>query len=381
MKTQSRFQPLVKILPWLGVIALIYGLLLAVNLLSSGFQTGVGDQAKDLFQFATNPLAGLLVGMLATTLIQSSSTVTSIIVSLVAGGLPVALAIPMVMGSNIGTTLTNTVVSLGHIRKGEEFSRAFAAATVHDCFNVCCVLIFLPLEMTTHFLESLAELISGQWLKLLTWQGGEFNLITTLTQPPIQLIMQLTEPLAHPWDGVVMVGLGVSLIFVAIFYLGKLLKQLLVGTAKQILQTALGKSAIAGLFSGTIITLLVQSSSTTTSLIIPLAGTNLVSLEQVYPFTLGANIGTCLTALIAAFAVPDHPVVALQIAIVHLLYNSLGVLVIYTLPGLRQVPLYGARGLADLATQQKGWVVVYLLGGFFLIPGLLLGLTSHGFLR
>lgn len=121
-------------LKWLGVIILVYFLIVAVTLISSGFKLSVGERAEELFTFATNPFAGLIVGIMATALIQSSSTVTSIIVGLVAGGLPVSIAVPMVMGSNLGTTITNTIVSLGHIGNKEEFRKAFAAATIHDFF-------------------------------------------------------------------------------------------------------------------------------------------------------------------------------------------------------------------------------------------------------
>lgn len=100
---------------WLMVIGLVYLLITAVGTISAGFKIATGGQAKELFAFATNPFLGLIIGTMATALIQSSSTVTSIIVALVAGGLPIAVAVPMIMGANIGTTITNTIVSLGHV--------------------------------------------------------------------------------------------------------------------------------------------------------------------------------------------------------------------------------------------------------------------------
>ncbi len=141
------------ILSWLGVIALVYILIFSAGLIGTGVKTIAGEQTQQLFAFARNPFAGLLVGTLCTALIQSSSTITSIIVGLVAGGLPVAIAVPMIMGANIGTTITNTLVSLGHVKNREEFQRAFAAATIHDFFNLISVIIFLPLELATRFLE------------------------------------------------------------------------------------------------------------------------------------------------------------------------------------------------------------------------------------
>ena len=134
-------------LSWLLVLALVYLLLAAVAGIGDGFKLAAGDNARELFAFASNPIIALVVGLVATAIFQSSSTVTSIIVGLVAGGLPLGIAIPMVMGANIGTSLTSTLVSLGHVRNGEEFRRAFAAATVHDSFNLCAVAILLPLEI------------------------------------------------------------------------------------------------------------------------------------------------------------------------------------------------------------------------------------------
>ena len=123
---------------WMSVIVLVYLILVAVGAISHGFKdfSGGAEGAAQIFAFANNPFVALLLGILATALVQSSSTVTSVIVGLVAGGLPIGMAIPMVMGANLGTTITNTIVSMGHVRDRAEFRRAFAAATVHDFFNL-----------------------------------------------------------------------------------------------------------------------------------------------------------------------------------------------------------------------------------------------------
>ena len=121
-------------------------------------------------------------------------------------------------------------------------------------------------------------------------------------------------------------------------------------------------------------TVLVQSSSTTTSLIVPLAGTGVFSLRQVYPFTLGANIGTCITALLAATAVTGaNAVFALQIALIHLLYNVAGVIVIYGIPWLRRLPLWAAERLAEATMRRKIYALAYLLVVFFVLPGVAIG--------
>ncbi|MCV6615081.1 MAG: Na/Pi symporter [Cellvibrionaceae bacterium] len=360
---------------WAMIVALVYLLLVAVGMIGGGFKAATGDQAKELFAFASNPLAALVIGTIATALIQSSSTVTSIIVGLVAGGLPVEIAIPMVMGANIGTTITNTIVSLGHVRQGQEFKRAFAAATIHDFFNLISVVIFLPLEIMFGFLQKIGVAMSGFLVGGDSMSMKGFNFIKPLVKPPIKLLQNGLGDigLSKAVVGTILIVLGIALIFVVITFIGKLLKKLMTGRAKEILHAAVGRGPISGLTSGTLITVLVQSSSTTTSLIVPLAGSGVFSLRQVYPFTLGANIGTCITALLAATAVSGaNAIFALQVALIHLAYNILGVVVIYGIPLLREIPPRAAEKLAELAVEKKIYVAVYVVSVFFLLPVILI---------
>lgn len=360
---------------WLKIVGLVYLLLVAVSMIGSGFKLASGDHAKELFAFASNPLTGLIVGTVATALIQSSSTVTSIIVGLVAGGLPVEIAIPMVMGANIGTTITNTIVSLGHVRQGEEFRRAFAAATVHDFFNLISVVIFLPLEIMFGILEKLGGFLAGLLAGGDSMSMKGLNFIKPLVKPPVNFVKhQFDSLMPDTAAGVVMVVLGIATIFVVITLIGKLLRSLLVGKAKEILHHAVGRGPVSGISSGALMTVLVQSSSTTTSLIVPLAGSGTFSLRQIYPFTLGANIGTCITGLLAATAVSGgNAVFALQIALVHLCYNFLAVVLIYSIPFLRNIPLHAAEGLANATVKNKLYAAGYILSVFFIAPLVLIG--------
>ncbi|WP_434353335.1 Na/Pi symporter [Psychrobacter sp. HD31] len=364
-----------KILKWIAIVALVYLLITAVGMIGAGFKGATKGEAEQLFAFATNPFMGLVIGIVATALIQSSSTVTSIIVGLVAGGLPVATAVPMVMGANVGTSITNTIVSMGHVRDKEEFKRAFAAATVHDYFNLLSVIIFLPLEMMFGLLEKIGSYLSGFMI------GGDavsiksFNFVKAATKPVVNIFKELTHFVDQPLSGVILALIGVALIFVAISYIGKLLKQLMVGRAKDIMHTTIGRGPLSGIASGTFITILVQSSSTTTSLMVPLAGSGAFSLKQIYPFTLGANIGTCITAMLAATAVEGDARAALTIAMIHLTYNVLGVAVIYGIPFLREIPPKLAIWLGNLASNNKVYAMVYILGVFFVIPLVCVGVS------
>lgn len=357
---------------WLSIVALVYMLLVAVSVIGGGFKLAAGEQARSLFEFASNPIAGLVIGTVATALIQSSSTVTSIIVGLVAGGLPVTIAIPMVMGANIGTTITNTIVSLGHLKEGEEFRRAFAAATIHDFFNVVSVLIFLPLEVAFGVLDRIGGFLANLMLGGDSMSMKGLNFVKPLVKPSVEIFEQTLGGFGSTAGGVSMIAIGIVLIFVSITVIGKLLKILMVGRAKQILHAAIGHGPVTGIGTGTAITVLVQSSSTTTSLIVPLVGTGVFSLRQIYPFTLGANIGTCITGLLAATAITGaNAVLALQIALIHLLYNVIGVVVIYGTPILRELPVMAAEKLAEATIRNRLYAAAYIVSVFFLIPSVI----------
>jgi sodium-dependent phosphate cotransporter len=362
---------------WLAVLLLVYLLIVAVSLIGGGFKQAGGERAEELFRFATNPFMGLVIGTVSTALIQSSSTVSSIIVGLVAGGLPVATAVPIIMGANIGTTITNTIVSLGHVGDDDEFERAFAAATVHDFFNLWSVVIFLPLEIAFHPLEQIGGWLARGMLGGSAVSVSGFNFVEAATSPVVHLLKDLTSGLVgDKAGGVALIIIGVVMIILVITWIGRLLKGLMVGRAKSILHGAIGRGPIAGIVSGTIVTVLVQSSSTTTSLIVPLAGAGVLTLQQVYPFTLGANIGTCITALLAATAITGAAAFpALQIALVHLMYNVLGVIVIYGIPLLRDLPVRNAQALARLTRKGKSVAFTYILSVFFLIPLLAVGIS------
>lgn len=364
-------------LRWANLAFMLYLLLLSVSMVGSGFKWATGEHAKTLFEFASHPIAGLMIGLVATALIQSSSTVTSIIVGLVAGGLPVETAIPMIMGANIGTTVTNTLVSLGHVRCKNEFKRAFASATIHDFFNLLAVAIFLPLEMMFGILEKISHWLISPMLATGDMSIKGFNFIKPITKPVVSAIKEPLSTFGDTVGGIMLIAIGIFTIFIAITVMGKLMKSLMVGRAREILKNAIGRGPIHGIVSGSIVTVLVQSSSTTTSLMVPLVGTGVLKVRDVYPFTLGANIGTCITALLAATAVSgEFAVFALQIALVHLVFNLMATIVIFGIPFLRELPVKGADIISDMAVENKGVVAGYLAALFVVMPGTILALTA-----
>ena len=362
------------VISWLIVAACVYVLITAVNVIGSGFSLAAGDQAATLFDFASNPVVGLMVGVVTTALVQSSSTTTSITVGLVAGGLPLEIAVPIILGANIGTTLTNTLVSLGMARDKVQFRRGFGAATVHDFFNLLAVLIFLPLEMMFGLLQRLASSVAdglsgSDGGVIASIFGGIGAVVKGATTPLADLITWALSPIPGMWAGIAMIAVAMVLILAVINLIGRLLKALLVGKAQRILHGAIGRGPLAAIGSGAMVTVMVQSSTTTTSLMVPLAGSGALSLRQLYPFALGANIGTTVTALVAAFAFDgEMGTIALTAALVHLFFNIFGTALIFGTPGLRELPVKGAQWLAAIATKRTVAALVWAVGVFIALP-------------
>src|SRR5690606_17564303 len=140
----------------------------------------------------SNPVVGLFIGILATSLVQSSSTVTSMTVSIVAGGgLGIAGAIPIIMGANIGTSVTNTIVSLGSVTRPDEFKRAMAGATVHDFFNLLTVVVLFPLELAFQVVSGSAAVLADA----ITGVGGAELLspVTLITGPIADFVVEASN--------------------------------------------------------------------------------------------------------------------------------------------------------------------------------------------
>jgi sodium-dependent phosphate cotransporter len=139
----------------------------------------------------------------------------------------------------------------------------------------------------------------------------------------------------------------------------------------------LGRSALVSILLGAVLTVMVQSSSITTSLLVPLAGAGLLTLEQAFPVTIGANVGTTVTALLATLAVSGANAQAgVEIALVHVLFNLSGIALVYPVPFIRRLPLIAARALARSAVESRRWALLYVLGLFYGLPAILVVLNK-----
>lgn len=354
------------------VMVFVYLFLLSISLLGAAFK-GFGEGfAEGLLQTTSNPFVALFIGIIATSIIQSSSTTTSIVVGLVASGaITIGNAVPIIMGANIGTTVTNTLVSLGHITRREEFKRAIAGASVHDFFNLLCVAILFPLELATGFLQKMATSLSGVFVHV---GGIQF----------ISPIKTLTEPVVHYLEHLFIVDLGlgskaghamvlllsVILLFLSLYFIVRLMRALVIKRTEVVLTNIFEQRGVIAVLAGILFTAIVQSSSITTSLLVPLIGAGIMTVEIAFPITIGANIGTTSTAILASFATGN--VAAITIAFVHLLFNMIGALIIYPIKICRQVPIYFAKALGNLAYRKRRYAILFVVTFFFVLPAFMI---------
>lgn len=376
----TRLQSWLKVV---GVLALLYLFFVSIQLMGDSFKTWKAF-SQALIEQAQNPFVALFIGVLATSVIQSSSTTTSMVVGFVASGvLDVSLAVPIVMGANVGTSVTNTLVSMGHIQRRAEFRRALACATVHDIFNLLAVAVLLPLELVTRAVFGVGLLEEAASLMARVFDGvGGFK----ATSP----LKEITKPVSHflrddllgnlfsSSTTIAILGLLLSaiLLFICLYFIVKLMRSMVLDRVEVFFDRYVGAHAIIAMGMGVAITVMVQSSSITTSMLVPMAGAGILSLRQAFPITMGANVGTTITAILASLAATGHEaqLAAVTIAFVHLLFNVFGILIFYPLPVLRRIPLGLAVRVSTACSRRRWFAPLYIVTVFFMLPGILIGL-------
>lgn len=509
-----------KISLFFGVWGLLWLFLVCLGLMGVGFKLVGGKDAAKMFDIVDNPISGLMVGILTTVLVQSSSTTTSLIIGLVgADEMTVNTAIPMIMGANIGTSVTNTLVSLSHFNNVKELRLGFAAATIHDCFNLLSVLVLLPIQLLTHMFnhityelsknidacnededdcekqefikpyikpyyndiakydkkvasyvsqgyckgkcnddstlsyrqivtdivckndekcDSIDELKSS-WLdnegilkkerlpKYIEMYGNNgtskymydcpilYNCTSLEYLADIMLINNSTDNILvllknnytgsligicddmdyglcdkrllkggifyRDWDlsdntaGVLSICLSLSGICSVLYLIVNSLNILVRGTAAKWLRKSVSYNGYVSIIIGMFLTIMVQSSSITTSVLTPLVAIGLIPLNDMFPLTLGANIGTTVTGIISATVVTSNPVAAWQVALTHLLFNLFGIMIWYPLKITRKIPLQMATYLGDRTLKNKSFPIIYTVTTFFIIPGVVYGIS------
>ena len=345
------------------ITVILYVFLLSIKLMGSSFKLFGTGFAEQLLSFTTNPFVGLFIGILATSLVQSSSVTTSVVVGLTASGaLTIGGAIPIIMGANIGTSITNTIVSLGHITRKSEFRKAFEVATVHDFFNFIVVIILFPLELYFHFLEKSAVFLTQLFLGANVASMHFSSPLNYIIKPVSHFIQELLAS-----NAIAMLVLSCFLLFFSLKYFVKVMRPLAETEFKHLLHKHVFNHPMRAFGLGLILTSVVQSSSVTTSLVVPLAGVSIVTLDTIFPYIIGANIGTTFTCLMASL-VTGSPA-ALTVALTHLLFNLFGAVAVYP---FRKIPIALSVFLAKLSYQSRVYPVAYIGCVFYLIPSVVI---------
>ncbi|WP_462247582.1 Na/Pi symporter [Ekhidna sp.] len=335
--------------------------LLSIELMGVSIGSITGGMVDNISNVTANPFIGLFIGLLSTALLQSSSTTTSIAVAAVASGaISLQNAIPIVLGANVGTTITSTIISMSYISKHKEFKRAVAAGTSHDFFNILTVILLFPLEVKYNFLERSSAYISSA-IHVTGRSGmknqGSFG-FASIFETSTDWILNTLGP-------IISLLIGILLLFACIKFISKWLYKILIGRTKDRFENVVFKNKFRAFGWGLVITSVAQSSSLTTSLIVPLVATGKVKVKKAFQFIMGANIGTTITALLAAIFQSEA---AISLAIVHLLFNLIGVIVFFFMPYLSQVPVYLAKKMGLLTTQARLIGFAYIFMAFFLLP-------------
>jgi len=331
------------------------------------------------------PLTGLALGVLITSTVHSSSAVVATamvsMAGLVASGLPLSTAVsfgvPLVMGANIGTTVTCIMATLG-VKKGmteEEFNASIPGAIIDDVVKSLNVGLFFVLEVTTGFLSKiitwLMSFLTGVFELEAFFAMFEKSIVDILIKGPI------TEPISKIFSDFLGFGAGGTILLV-LWFLGIILALYVLERGIQTLIRlpkfekvifAAFKSPIKSFAAGLGLTFIVGSSSVTTSLMIPLLATRMVSLEEVYPYVLGTALGTTID-LSQIYGYVAGGMIGMSLGLAHVLLNVFGLIIWLLLP-LRVVPITIAGKIgAFIASHNRSYL--YLIGFvimlFYIIP-------------
>lgn len=378
-------------------LLIAYLFFLSIEFMGAGMKASYKDALKHyLHDHAADftELVSFVIGILGTSIVQSSSTVTSMAVTLAAEDIvPMIIAIGIVHGANLGTSVTSSLVAFAAETRPltgnlvtdfrnllfaprlPGFHRAVATAVVHGMFNAVLVtLIVLALEIPFGFIHHAAEYVAGFMSESMARGGTVVEALEVITpgawtKPVSKFLLGVGAP------GWLLVLVGFVLLFVCLKQFSTRMRTvLLAGTdpddVEAMGRTLIGTRPIDTFLRGLGLTIMVQSSSATTSLVVPLAGMGFFSVRQIFPFIMGANIGTTVTALLAATAAFGQPGfhAGMTIALCHLILNTVAVVLVMVIPGLYTSVLGCTLWLADRAEKMPAVLLIYLAALSIALP-------------
>ena len=413
------------------LIILLYIFILSLSFMSIGF-TLVSSFAKKgtpVINFLlANPFAALSIGIIATALMQNATATTSILISMVGAKIipDVKTAIPVIIGANIGTCVTNGLIALTLSDDPCRFQKAFSSATLNDMFNLITTLVILPIDIFSNFLDLTSKAIADLIPFTNPQSMASINFLSFIIDPVCNLFIKLdnnaVERLLNGsdetnialrccggnssyfnstiddatclkkcsyWCVPMLVSIGdagtglfwiifsIIIIIVCLFGIVKTLSVIIVGPIEYGVKRALNAS-LTGKFSWIVeillflvsflITIIVQSSNIVIATLVPLCAIDLVTLERSYILILGSNIGTTVTGILTAFTQPASTIKnSLQLAFVYTIFNTIGAILWLPIPKLR-FPINLSKLLGKTVFKYHWFVKFYMATVYFIIP-------------
>ncbi len=348
----------------------------AAQMLRMEYETSVNV----LMSGMSNPFIGLCIGIFATALMNSSSATTSLAVAMVASGaISLEHAVAIVIGANIGASITSMMVSMGNITDKRAFIRGFGVAFIQDCYSLITAAVCFTLEYSFHFLSGSARFLSTVVTSWGASGGNEAgcgswfcNPMPILVDTPVKIVhLFFCNFLRFPVTAaaVCMGILGLIVLFFALVNMTKNMKVLMADKVEEWINCVLSKNGYLGLLIGWVVTMIIQSSGITTSLLVPLVAAGILRIRTAYPLILGAKLGTPITGVLAALAFlgTSAGTNAMAIALVHFLFNIVGVGLLYPIPFLR-LPVFLTEKFSPILGTHRVYVVCWMIGIFFVLP-------------
>lgn len=371
-----------KFVRWLLVLLSILVIIIGINLILDGVYGFGTFSTTQMYQVAKDPLIGVLIGILATALVQSSTTTTTLTVTAVGTGIvSVPVAIPIILGANIGTTITAMLVAFSYMGERREFKRAFTVAAMHVWFNVLVILFLFVVELLFHPFRTISGAIATE-ITLTT--GGSLptsDVMTRLFDPPTQLLGMngLIGSIGNPSiSAIVCLVVGTAFILFAVRAMSSQIRTITAATVTSIMDKVINpenspKATILSNFwsfiLGVLFTLMVTASSVTVASMQPVAVSGVVKQKPLLGVILGANVGTTVTAMFATFAiVSDQGEFAIQAALIHLIVNLTGALLVLCIPQLANVIIHLAEKTANLTARSYSITLATIGTLYILVP-------------
>ncbi len=350
-------------------LVILFLFLISLELIATSGKLLGSEFTEGIIHTTSLPIVSLFIGLLATALIHSSSTVTSTMVVLVAAGIiKLETAVYLMMGSNIGTSITGLMVAFGNLGSPKAFRRGFMAGSSHAVFNILSALIFFPLEYYWKILSRTSDYLAAHMVNAGVVGASWFSFHDKIIAPIAAWLPRLVQ--VQP---LVILFCSLVLLFMSIYALTLIFKYLMLrGNGGKRLKNWLA-NPFRSLLTGIGTTAAIHSSSVTTSFCVMIAATDKVSPKKMFPYIMGANVGTTVTALMAAIGRSE---VAIAVALAHFLFNLFGVLIFYPFPVFRNIPVVVARWTANKAHHNLAFAFAYLTLIFFAIPFLVIFLAE-----